>query len=408
MSGKIADRIQVIDTDTHIIEPKDLWTSRVAKKWVDKVPRVTRYPGTEETGFGMIQPGDEVWVIGDHDGSRWEGCMSVGAVAMAGWPNVLPHHPHSLDEVDPSLYDAQARLRKMDEYGIHAQVLFPNVGGFGFGRFLELDEPELMLACVEAYNNFLSDWTSAAPDRFVPLMALPFWDMDATVREIERAAALGHKGITFTHAPESFGAPFMGEPYWRPLWERAQDMELSINFHIGNGNFAGSAPRFYVGNGTQINYSKSTATLFLGNAQGILEVISSGVAHRYPNLRFVSVESGIGWIPFVLSALQWQWDNSGVHAEHPEYDLTPKEYFLRQIYGCFWFEDETAKATLELLGADNFMFETDFPHPTSLSPGPASTALNPIEHIETHLGQLSEDVLHKVLHDNAARLYHLD
>jgi predicted TIM-barrel fold metal-dependent hydrolase len=296
----------------------------------------------------------------------------------------------------------------MDEYGIHAQIVFPNVGGFGFGRFLQLDEPELMLSCVKAYNDFLAEWASVAPDRFVPLMALPFWDIEATVEEVERAAALGHKGITFMHAPESFGQPYMGDPHWTPLWERAQEMQLSINFHVQNGNFAGSAPKFYPGNGTQINYSKSTTLGFMGNAQGVLEVISSGVAHRYPELKFISVESGIGWIPFALSSLQWQWDNSGVHQEHPEYDLTPKEYFLRQIYGCFWFEDETVKATIDLLGADNFMFETDFPHPTSLSPGPASTAERPIDHIENHLADLDEEVLRKVLHDNAAGIYHLD
>ena len=70
----------------------------------------------------------------------------------------------------------------------------------------------------------------------------------------------------------------------------------------------------------------------------IANLITGGVCHRFPNLKFVSVESGVGWIPFALEHLDWQWKNCGVPQEHPEYDLLPSEYFMRQMYGCFWFE----------------------------------------------------------------------
>jgi predicted TIM-barrel fold metal-dependent hydrolase len=295
----------------------------------------------------------------------------------------------------------------MDEYGLHAHVLYPNVGGFGAGRFLQLGDPELMRECVRAYNDFVLEFSSEAPGRLIPLTATAFWDVDWTVKEVERCAKAGHKGIIFTHLPESFGQPVLGDPHWAPLWETAQDLGLSINFHIGNGNMTGSRNN-YAGNGRQINYAKYTSTLFMDNALGVMEVIGSGLCHRYPKLNFVSVESGIGWIPFVLESLGWQWDNSGVHQEHPEYDLTPTEYFKRQVYGCFWFEKDSALGAIDILGADNFLFETDFPHPTSISPGPNSRALNPIDHIEERLGGLPEETLRKVLHNNAARIYHLD
>jgi predicted TIM-barrel fold metal-dependent hydrolase len=122
----------------------------------------------------------------------------------------------------------------------------------------------------------------------------------------------------------------------------------------------------------------------------------------------VSVESGVGWIPYALDAMDWMWKNSGVALEHPEYDLLPSEYFRRQIYGCFWFEDATAISAIEHLGPDNILYETDFPHPTSMSPGPASFAVSAREHIESNFGHLPRDVMVKILHDNAARLYHLD
>jgi len=120
------------------------------------------------------------------------------------------------------------------------------------------------------------------------------------------------------------------------------------------------------------------------------------------------VESGIGWIPFALAALDWQWQNCGVPAEHPEYDLLPSEYFRRQIYGCFWFERDTALTAIEQLGADNVLYETDFPHPTSMSPGPASIAERPDDFVRAVFADLPLETTRKILHDNAARIYHLD
>ena len=72
----------------------------------------------------------------------------------------------------------------------------------------------------------------------------------------------------------------------------------------------------------------------------IADLIFGGVCHRFPDLKLVSVESGVGWIPAALETFDWQWRNGGVRDEHPEYDLLPSEYFRRQIYGCFWFEQQ--------------------------------------------------------------------
>jgi predicted TIM-barrel fold metal-dependent hydrolase len=137
-------------------------------------------------------------------------------------------------------------------------------------------------------------------------------------------------------------------------------------------------------------------------------MIVGGVCHRFPRLNIVSVESGIGWIPYLLEALDWQWVNSGVPQEHPEMDLLPSEYFKRQVYGCFWFERGPGVAAIDLVGPDNFLFESDFPHPTSMSPGPKSIAEPPLEYFEHHYGQFPADVKRKLLHDNAARVYHVD
>lgn len=389
----IVDRIKVIDCDTHVIEPYDLWTSRVSvKKWGNLVPHV-RWDDDH---------GKDMWYFGDTP--VWH---AAGA-AMAGHDGYPPNQPRTLDEAQSYTWDARERLGVMDQYGIHAAILYPNVSGFGMGRFTSMHDPELMLECIRAYNDFLTDFGSIAPDRYIAVSALPFWDVEEAVKEMERCAAMGHRGVIMGSQPEIFGQPPIGEPHWDRVFAAAQEMELSINFHIGAGDLkAENLTLQKNSNGKHANYAKMAVQFFLGNSNAIGEVIVSGLCHRFPDLKFVSVESGVGWIPFFLEAMDWQWKNCGVRFEHPEYDLLPSEYFKRQIYGCFWFEDDTLKDTIERLGPDNILYESDFPHPTSMAPGPASTAVTPREFIENRLGDLPPDVLSKILHDNAAKLYKL-
>jgi predicted TIM-barrel fold metal-dependent hydrolase len=383
------DTYRVIDVDTHISEPPGVWTDRVSSKWGDRVPHVVR-----------DEDGRDFWMIGDLQ------IMATGVAAMAEFDGMLPDHPATLDDAVAGAYDAKARLAHMDAEGIHAQVLYPNVGGFGSGGFLRLKEPELMLECVRAYNDFLIDWSSADPNRLVPVMATPFWDVPATVKEIERCAKLGHKAVLFGSQPQDFKQPFLTDTHWDPVWAAAQDADLSISFHIGSGDvsdlLAGAQ-----GMGIRTGLAKASSMLFFGNASCIADLCFGGICHRFPKLKFVSVESGAGWIPSVLDTFDWQWENNWVGSEHPEYDLKPSEYFRRQIYSCFWFEESGIHNAIELY-PDNMLYETDYPHPTSMAPGPKSIAEHPREYADRVLGGLPETTLSKILHDNAAAIYHLD
>ena len=389
--AEIFDRYQVIDTDTHISEPPDVWTARVSSKWGDRIPHVIRDP---EGG-----PKDW-WAIGD------QLIMPTAVAAMAEYDGMLPDHPNTLDDAIAASYDAKARLAHMDREGIYAQVLYPNVGGFGSAGFLKLEEPELMLECVQAYNDFLIDWSSADPKRLLPIMATPFWDVAATQKEIERCRAAGHKGVLFGSQPESFGEPPLTDPHWDPVWAAAQDAELPISFHIGSGD-VGGLMLGRAGLGIRTGMARTCTQLFMDNSNCIADIIYSGICHRFPKLDFVSVESGVSWLMFALESFDWQWQNNGVPSEHPEYELLPSEYFKRQIYGCFWFETDGVRAALAKF-PDNIFYETDFPHPTSMAPGPQSIAEHPRDYVERVLGDLPEDTIRKVMHDNAARVYHLD
>lgn len=383
--------IPIIDTDTHVVEPPDLWTSRIASKWGDLVPHVKWDDDKQE----------EAWFAGD---SRMG---AVGSPAMAGWHEYPPFHPRRFSDTDPTASDPVKRSRLMDGYNVRAQMLYPNVAVFNANTIASMNEPELQLLLIQAYNDYLCDFRDEAPGRFVPIAGLPFWDLEETLREIERVAALGHKGVAFTQDPAYFGLPQLTDRFWDPMWASCQEKQLPINFHIASGDLN----LFNLGhpdNGVHANYAAMGVSFFMANARTIAQLVTGGICHRFPNLDFVSVESGIGWIPFALEALDWQWQNTGVHKEHPEYELLPSEYFKRQIYGCFWFERDSALHAIELLGPDNIFYETDYPHPTSMSPGPASHAQRPDDYLRDVFSGVDETSMRKILHDNAARVYHLD
>jgi predicted TIM-barrel fold metal-dependent hydrolase len=382
----IFERIRAIDVDSHITEPPDVWTARVASKWGNAVPHVKRVDGRD------------FWYIRD------QMVGAPGFTAAAGFDGSLPEARLGFDDIPRSAFDAKARLAHLDAEGIYAQVLYPNVGGFGSGVFLRLGEPALMLECVRAYNDFLLEWCSADADRLLAVAAMPFWDVEACVAEVERAARAGHRSILACSEPQFYGQPRLCDRHWDPLWAAAGEAGLPVSFHIGSGDVS-ELIRDPHGIGFRANFGRLSSTIFMQNMNCIADLIFGGVCHRHPALKLVSVESGAGWVPSFLEMCDWQWSNGQVRREHPEWDLLPSEYFRRQIYSCFWFEDASLGPAFELL-PDNLLWETDFPHPTCQHPGPkGGFSRHPREYVDEVLGGLPEATLRKVLHDNAAALY---
>jgi predicted TIM-barrel fold metal-dependent hydrolase len=390
MSNRLFQRVRAIDTDTHVTEPPDVWTSRVStQRWGDAVPHVER------------RDGRDVWLIRDQMAG------APGFTSMAGFDGSIPDAPRGYDDIPKSSWDAHARLAHMDAEGIYAQVLYPNVGGFGSGGFLKLKEPELMLECVRAYNDFLIDWCSADPKRLIPVAAMPFWDVGECVKEVERAVARGHRAVLACSQPETWGEPKLADRHWDPFWAAARDAGVPISFHIGSGDLSEllTDPMKI---GLRANFARVSSMIFMQNVTCIADLIFGGVCHRFPELELVSVESGVGWLPAYLEAADWQFVNSETRKEHPEYDLLPSEYFRRQIYGCFWFECKGLRSALEQL-PENLLWETDFPHPTCQHPGlRGGLTQRPAEYAERAFEGVPEATIEKVLHANAARLYRIE
>jgi uncharacterized protein len=384
-TADLFDRHRVIDVDTHLTEPPDVWTDRVASKWGDAIPHVERVDG------------EDIWVAG---GNR---IGKPGTSSMAGFEGYIPRAPDTYDDIHPSMYDAAERLKFMDEQGIHAEVLYPNVGGFGGAYFLRMGDRQLVAECVRAYNDFLVDWSSADPNRLIPVMSIPFWDVEFSVAEIQRCVGNGIRAVNFCNQPDSHGEPPLGHRHWDPIWAAVEEAGVPISFHVGGGDI-GALMQDPAQMGFQANFAKVSSLIMVDNMRCVGDLIFSGICHRFPGIKFVSVESGVGWIPGILETFDWQWRNGGILTEHPEYDLLPSDYFRRQIYGCFWFEEESARFAIERY-PDNVLFETDYPHPTCQHPGPLTPAKFPRDYATGALGTLDEAVQRKVLFENAAALY---
>ncbi|MET0910583.1 MAG: amidohydrolase family protein [Ilumatobacteraceae bacterium] len=389
MTTDLFTRHAVIDVDTHLTEPPDVWTARTPRAMHEQVPHIERIDGKD------------VWMAGG------ERLGAPGYYSMAGWDGVMPASiPETYDDIEPAMYDSSARLRFLDAEGIHAQVLYPNVGGFGNGYFLRLGDRQLVAECVRAYNDFLTDWCSTAPTRLLAVTALPFWDIELAISELHRCIEAGHRAVNFCNQPQDYGQPALAHRHWDPIWAAAQEAGVSVSFHVGGGSmgtqFVDTAEM-----GWMTNFAKVSSLIFMDNMRCIADLIFGGVCHRFPELKLVSVESGVGWIPAALETFDWQWRNGGVLDEHPDYDLLPSEYFRRQIYGCFWFERAAALAAIEQY-PDNLLFESDYPHPTCQHPGPRSAGQRPRDYAQQLLGDLPDATVAKILHDNAAFVYGLD
>jgi predicted TIM-barrel fold metal-dependent hydrolase len=394
-SAPALHEIPIVDVDSHVTEPPDLWTSRLsARKWGSLIPHVRPNP----------VDGEMCWYVGD---TR---LMGVASSALAGYKDFWPSRPQRLEDADPGSWEPKERLQRLTQYGIQAQVLYPNVLAFHTAALLELQDADLRLACFRTYNDFLIEFADADRDRLIPLMMLPIWDVDECLLELERSWLAGHRGIVFAPEFEVVGLPGISSGYWDPVFDAAQSLDLSINFHAGFAGFSAADFRVQGDAGGQDDeafrrdYARhSSLTALQGNSRSIAELTTSGVCDRFPRLNFVSVESGFGYVPFLLDALDWQWKSTGVLRRFP-HATPPAEVFARQMYATFWFEKD-----LRLLDrfADNVMFETDYPHPTSLAPGPASYVEHPGDLVRQHLTDagLGLDVARKVLHDNAVKVY---
>src|SRR3954447_13048460 len=383
------DQIRVIDADTHMTEQHDLWTSRAPASMMERVPQVARLDGM----------------------ACW--CVDGAILGRAGAGGVVDNHGNKgrsyeglyeweIDRAHVASYDPVARVKLMDELGVHAQVIFPGVVGLG-GQGLAgvVEDVALRTMCLEIFNDASAEIQADSGNRLLPMALLPAWDIDLCVREVQRCAAMGLRGVNLTSDPQDLGAPDLASPKWDPVWEACSALQMPVHFHIGASlttmNYFGTYPWDAHDDDTKLAIGGTM--LFIGNARVVVNIICSGMLDRYPELKVVSVESGAGWVPFILEALEYEMEENAPDLK-ARLSLSPKEFFRRNIYATMWFERSDIANVVAAVGEDNILFETDFPHPTCLYPDPLTTAAR-------NMDGLSTTAQRKILGDNAAKLYRL-
>ncbi|MDB5714392.1 MAG: amidohydrolase [Sphingomonadales bacterium] len=372
--------IKIIDVDSHFTEKGDLWSARLPESMKAKAPYVKR--------LGHM----DYWHIGDQVISpAGASVINTKREKILGRLS-LP----TFDQIHPAAYDVAARVKFLDDMGIHAQICYPNSFASSSVGLLNWVDKEFAETLIKIYNDDRGDAQKASGNRLLPMALLPVWDSKAMEKEARRCVEeLDAKGFNLPDRPEQFGLPSFTEDHWAPLFEICNERALPINFHIATGGIDGFSITW-----KDFDYERKLAIgsmlFYIGNAATMGNFIVSGLFDKYPRMKMVSVESGIGWIPFMLEALEYQVDEM-----MPDKKMArrPTEYFRDQMFASFWFEKAAPQKMLDIIGVDNVMFETDFPHPTSLYDPQAS--------IMEALGGVDEVTLRKVLQDNAARCYNL-
>jgi uncharacterized protein len=380
----------VVDADSHWCEHPELFTRLAPAEYKDRVPHVEVVDGERKWVFdGQIMGRFSAGGVVARDGSK-----SASGPALDNW---------TIDDIHEGAYDPKARLEVMDRFGIDAQVIYPSTIGLGGQDLAMVDDEALRRLTIEIYNDAQAEIQEQSGNRLLPLPLMPAWSVDACVYEAKRVAGLGARGVNMTSDPQDLGGPDLASPEWDPFFEACVDNQLPVHFHIGASvtgmTFYGKYP--WPSHTRNVRLAIGGTLLFIGNARVVTNLILSGMFDRHPDLQMVSVESGCGWIPFILETLDYEMTENAPD-ELKKMKKMPSEYFRSNLYATFWFENNFNRLAdlIDTVGEDRIMFETDFPHPTCLYPDPLTA-------VEGKLAKVSPEARVKILGENARRLYRL-
>jgi predicted TIM-barrel fold metal-dependent hydrolase len=372
---------RIISADSHMLEPPDLWTTRLDRKYRDQAPHVE----DNEKGSYFVAPGLKPSPV------------SLGFGAGRSGQELKEHFKKGFNTAPPGGWDPVERVKDQDIDGVIAEILYTT---YGMPLF-SLPDPELQHACFKAYNDWLAEFCSHNPKRFYGIGLVSLEDIGEGIKELHRCAQIGLRGA------QIWGAPPADRPYWSrvwdSLWSAAQDLGMPLSLHIGTGKrdpkpAGASRPKSPTGERGPFMTSNYMSGVY-EIQRSFTDIIFGGVLERFPKLILISAENDSGWMPHYIYRMDHAHEKFNVMSDNP-LPQPPSFYIGRQVMATFQ-DDPIGPMTWEFFGANNYMWASDFPHTDCTWPHSRKV-------IERDFAKLPDEITHKIVFENVARTYRME
>lgn len=347
--GKPVKR-RLIDADAHLDPPYEMWKDYL--------------PGHLKELAPYIEEGEEHdWIV--FEGSRRPVKQLNNTAGKAGKDFKMNVKRSEMRKA----WLPEQRIADMDQDGIETAIMF---GGGPLGT----KNSDLYIASFQAYNRWLWDFCTTDLKRLHGVAYLPMRDVDETIGLMREAATLGFRAVNIPAFPQSAdgistsstvkaistgqGSALTGNPtgdrsYRDPefdrFWAEVCELDLTVTVHLG-----ARIPRF----GEKQHFLPDMLMSKMSMAEPIAVLIFGGVFQRYPKLRFVSVESGVGWFAWAAEYMDRTWERQRFWTDSPITEL-PSHFMEQNVFGSF-IQDRIGILQRDLPGGRNIMWSSDYPH----------------------------------------------
>ncbi|EID13482.1 amidohydrolase 2 [Mycobacterium xenopi RIVM700367] len=368
----------LVSVDDHVVEPPDVFEGRLPAKYVEFAPKFVTNPD-----------GTNVW---QYNG---ETISNVALNAVAGRPKEeYGIEPTSFSQLRPGTYDHNERVKDMSANGVLGSLCFPSFPQFCGQLFARTKDKDVALAMVRAYNDWhIDEWCGSHPGRFIPCALPAIWDPEVMAAEIRRVAKKGCHAITFSENPSKLGWPSIHSDHWDPVWRVCSEEAVVVCMHIGSSS--------------QLSITSPDAPMDvlitlqpMNIVQAAADLVWSPMLRKFPDLKVALSEGGIGWIPYFLERIDYNYDRHHAWTGQDFGDKLPSEVFNEHVITCF-IDDKFGMASREALDLDMVTWECDYPHSDSNWPQSPEVFAQSID-------GASDEEIDKITHRNAMRHFHYD
>ena len=358
-------RYKLISSDSHVNEPPDLWTDRVPAAFKDRAPRMDRF----EEGDAWVIEG-----VKDPINFGMNACAGLAPEQMKGWAR--------FDEIRKGGWDPASRIEEMDEDGVDAEVLYPSPRLSG--AIVAHKDVEYHNVMISAYNDWISEYVSYAPDRFGGLVLLPNRGAEGAVEELERVIDRpGIRGVQIGCWPNG---TLQVQPEDDKVFGLLAERGIPLSIHVALGQAMPGAHRAKLP-----GYGR-----FFDAPNRMIELIFDGVFDRFPELNVFFAEVDFGWVPYVKEQI----DNNYLRLDAVSkfgLEQLPSEYIAKHFHFGY-MTDTFGLRNLEYMGAERVLWSSDYPHISA--DWPSSWRV-----IQSSMSGISLEDRQLILAGNAQRLY---